>query len=497
VATFTEIQKLQLRERGISEDEAKRQLALLAAPAAYSDIVRPCRIGDGVEAIENERQEPLIALHEAAAGQGRCAKFVPASGAATRMFQDMLSGRAVAAVLEAIERFAFCDGLRAELAFRGYDLDVLKEAGSGAEVVDALLGIDGLGYATIPKGLIPFHRYDDGPRTAFEEHLVEATSTIRDNEGTCRVHMTVSPEHLHGFRLHAERVVPSYEKRLGVKFALGWSVQKASSDTIAAAETGGPFAADDGTLVLRPAGHGALLWNLADLRGDIVFVKNIDNVQPDPLRGDTVRWKKILGGRLVELQRDVFLHVARLRGEPINPEFVNAAAAFASDALGFEVPRADAPPDLRRAAVLRLFERPLRVCGVVRNTGEPGGGPYWTKGRDGRVTRQIVEAAEVDPSSEPKRKEMSEATHFNPVDLVCGVRDVAGEPFDLRAFVDPRAIIVTRKSHQGRELLAFERPGLWNGGMAEWITVFVEVPISTFTPVKTVMDLLRPEHQVA
>jgi len=495
VATFNEIQKLQLRERGIAEDEAKRQLALLASPATYSEIVRPCRIGDGIETIPEERQEPLIALHEEAAGHGRCAKFVPASGAATRMFQDMLSGRSVGEVLEAIDRFAFVDDLRAELTFRGYDLDTLKAAGSGLELVDALLGVDGLGYATIPKGMIPFHRYGEGSRTAFEEHLVEAALTIRDNGGNCRVHMTVSPEHLHGFRLRAERVVPNFEKRLGVKFAVGWSVQKASSDTIAAAVTGGPFVADDGTLVLRPAGHGALLWNLADMRGDIVFLKNVDNVQPDALRGDTVRWKKILGGRLVELQRTLFLHVARLRGEPINPEFVSAAAGFARDGLGLEAPREDAPLDMRRAALLRLFERPLRVCGVVRNTGEPGGGPYWAKGRDGRVMRQIVEAAEVDPHSEAQRGLMREATHFNPVDLVCGVRNVAGEPFDLRAFVDPRAIIVTRKSHQGRDLLAFERPGLWNGGMAEWITVFVEVPISTFTPVKTVMDLLRPEHQ--
>lgn len=495
MATFTDVQKHQLRERGIPEDEAKRQLALMASPPGYLELVRPCRIDDGVEVVLPERQAALTALHDDAAGQGRCAKFVPASGAATRMFQELLNGRAVDPMLDAIEKFAFVDDLRAELAFRGYDLDVLKGAGSGPEVVDALLGVDGLGYATIPKGLIPFHRYEQGPRTAFEEHLVEAAAVVRDNEGTCRVHVTVSPEHLHGFRLHAERVVPTYEKRLGVKFALVWSVQKASSDTIAAAVGGGPFAADDGTLLLRPAGHGALLWNLSDVRGDLVFVKNIDNVQPDGLRTETVRWKKILGGRLVELQRAVFTHVARLKSDPPNPEFVRAASEFAGDALGFDTPRAEAPIELRAAALLRLFERPVRVCGVVRNTGEPGGGPFWTKGRDGRLSRQIVESAEVDPDSEAQRAILREATHFNPVDLVCGVRDVAGEPFDLKAFVDPRAIIVARKSHQGRELLAFERPGLWNGAMAEWITVFVEVPIATFTPVKTLMDLLRPEHQ--
>ena len=486
MAHFTEPQKAQLRDRGISEDEANRQLALLAAPSAHVELARPCRLEDGIETVPRDRQEALILLHDEAARQGRCSKFVPASGAATRMFQDVLTGRGVDALLEGILRFAFVDAVRAELAFRGYDLDVLRGAGSGAEVVDALVGADGLGYATIPKGLIPFHRYDNGARTAFEEHLVEAAGTVRDAEGVCRVRMTVSPEHLHGFRLLAERVVPAYERSLSARFDLAFSVQKASTDTIAGAPSGGPFIADDGGLVLRPSGHGALLESLAEFSGDIVFIKNIDNVQTDAHRGDTLRWKKILSGRLVELQRAVFLHVARLRGRPVNPEFAAEAEAFARKMLGI---------DTQGEALRRQLERPLRVCGVVRNTGEPGGGPFWVRGRDGRITRQIVETAQVDPVSEPQCAAIREATHFNPVDLVCGLLDVDGVPFDLPAFVDSRAVIVTEKSYQGRELLALERPGLWNGAMAEWLTVFVEVPISTFTPVKTVADLLRPEHQ--
>ena len=486
MALFTAAQKAQLRDRGISEDEANRQLALIAAPVAYAELVRPCRLEDGIETIPAERQEALILLHEQAAHQGRCSKFVPASGAATRMFQDVLTGRGVPALLEGIERLAFADALRAELAFRGYDLDVLRLAGSGAEAVDALLGGDGLGYATIPKGLIPFHRYANGTRTAFEEHLVEAAATVRDAERVCRMHLTVSPEHLHGFRLLTARTVPAYEQSLYARFELAFSVQRASTDTIAGTHAGGPFVADDGGLVLRPSGHGALLANLADIAGDIVFIKNIDNVQTDANRGDTLRWKKILGGRLVELQRAVFLHVARLRSRPVDPAFAGEAAEFARQTLGLAA---------EGAALLRLLERPLRVCGVVRNTGEPGGGPFWVRGRDGRITRQIVEPAQVDSSVESQRAAILASTHFNPVDLVCGVRDVSGAAFDLRTFVDPRAGIVAEKSHQGRELLALERPGLWNGAMADWITVFVEVPISTFTPVKTVADLLRPEHQ--
>jgi hypothetical protein len=486
MAQFTVDQKAQLRERGISEDEANRQLALIAAPVAHADVVRPCRLEDGIETIPVERQEALILLHEEAARQGRCSKFVPASGAATRMFQEVLTGKGVAALLEGIDRFAFVDDLRAELAFRGYDLDVLRGAGSGAEVVDALLGADGLGYATVPKGLIPFHRYANGTRTAFEEHLVEAAGYVRDAQRVCRMHFTVSPEHLHAFRLLTERTMPAYEQSLFARFELAFSVQRASTDTIAGMPSGGPFVSDDGRLVLRPSGHGALLDNLGELGGDIVFIKNIDNVQTDPNRADTLRWKQILGGRLVELQREVFLHVARLRSRPVSPVFAAEASEFVRKVLG-----AEAQGD----GLLRLLERPLRVCGAVRNTGEPGGGPFWVRGRDGRITRQIVEPQQVDDRLEPQRAALREATHFNPVDLVCGVLDVSGAAFDLRAFVDPRTGIVAKKSHQGRDLLALERPGLWNGAMAEWITVFVEVPISTFTPVKTVTDLLRPEHQ--
>jgi hypothetical protein len=280
--------------------------------------------------------------------------------------------------------------------------------------------------------------------------------------------------------------VPALERALAVRFELEFSIQKASTDTIAGAPSGGPFIADDGGLVLRPSGHGALLLSLAAFGGDIVFIKNIDNVQTDAHRGDTLRWKKILSGRLVALQRAVFLHVARLRAQPVNPAFAAEAAAFVRATLGIEAAGAE---------LLRLLERPLRVCGVVRNTGEPGGGPYWVRGRDGRITRQIVETAQVDLGSELQSAAIRAATHFNPVDLVCGLKDVEGGAFDLRAFLDPRAVIVSKKSHQGRDLLALERPGLWNGAMAEWSTVFVEVPLSTFTPVKTVADLLRPEHQ--
>ena len=471
--TFSPTQKAQLDERGIAEDEAARQLALLASPPSYTELVRPAVAGDGIERIEPERQEALIATHEQATREGRCAKFVPASGAASRMFQGLRNGTDVRAFLEELPRLPFVDDLRAELAFRGYDLDVLRVAGSEREILDALLGAEGLDYEAMPKGLIPFHRYGDGVRTAIEEHLAEAAETAG------RLHVTVAPEHLHAFRLHADRAAPEN--------GIAWSVQRGSTDTIAGDPAGGPFTTEDGRLLLRPSGHGALLGNLQDVDADVVLVKNIDNVQRKGRREATIRWKKILGGRLIELQRDVHLHVARLRGDAIAASALEEATEFARRSFGIEASAA--------AELLAALDRPVRVCGVVANTGEPGGGPFWVRGKGGRVSRQIVESAQIDPARDDQKAVFRSSTHFNPVDLACGMRDAAGAKFSLKKFVDPGTSIVTRKTYAGRELVALERPGLWNGAMAGWLTAFVEVPTETFTPVKTVMDLLRPEHQ--
>jgi len=478
VPTFTAAQKAQLDERGIAAEEAERQLALLASPPAPIALVRPCVVGDGIERIAPDRREALILLHEQAAAEGRCAKFVPASGAASRMFQSLRSGAGVREFVDALDRFPFVDDLRAELAFRGYDLEVLRVAGSDREILHALFDPEGLDYEAMPKGLIPFHRYGDRARTALEEHLSEAAETVGGQPGASHMHVSVSPEHLHAFRLHADRAMPGH--------GIAWSIQRGSTDTIAGDPAGGPFTAEDGRLVLRPSGHGALLGNLQDVDADVVLVKNVDNVQREGRREVTVRWKKILGGRLIELQRELHVHVARLRGSDAGAEAMREAAAFARDRFGIE---AEGP------TLLSALDRPLRVCGVVLNTGEPGGGPFWVRGAKGDVSRQIVEGAQVDGSREEQRAIFGGSTHFNPVDLACGVRDAAGAKFPLRRFVDAATSIVTRKAHAGRELVALERPGLWNGAMGGWLTVFVDVPLETFTPVKTVMDLLRPEHQ--
>jgi hypothetical protein len=506
---FSEAQKAQLRERGISEDEARRQLALLDAKAAYAEIDRPCRLEDGIEAIPPERQEELILLHEESARQGRCSKFVPASGAATRMFQDLLAcraergaldrgwldaacargrGEAVAlrAFVEGLPQFALAGALDATLRARGGSL-MASAAGPYRPLLDALLDDDGLGYARRAKGLLPFHAAADGARTAFDEHLIEAGRLWRDAAGASRIHFTVSPEHRRDFEARLDSVRAPLERIAGARFDVSFSEQKPSSDTLALDDRGEPFRDSDGRLLFRPAGHGALIENLSERGADLVFLKNIDNVAHERFKEPTVHWSAALMGRLVELQSEARDYLARLeRGEA-------PAAALAFLARAFTAtPQPGANP---RAWAIERLRGPMRVCGMVENMGEPGGGPFWVRGADGEATPQIVESAQADPGSAEHRELFRRGTHFNPVFMACALRDPEGRPCDLARFVDPSAVIRTRKSSEGRALLALERPGLWNGAMARWNTRFVEVPLGVFNPVKTVLDLLRPEHQ--
>jgi hypothetical protein len=406
--------------RGLTVEEVERQAALLRSPPPATRLVRPCTISDGVVRIDESEHGELLSLADEAARAGRLSKFVPASGAASRMFAFLTSGDPddddVRRFRENATTFPFSEG----------ELDAL---------------------AALPKGLLPFHRYADSERTAFEEHLVEAAATVRDARGTCRLYVTVSPEHRSAFEAALENARPRLERETQARFEVSFSEQATSTDTVAFDEFGRLFRDPEGHLVFRPGGHGALLKNLADSNADIVLVKNVDNVVPDDRRGPTVLWKRLLAGYLVRLER-------------------------AS----------------RRA-------RPLRVAGVVKNESEPGGGPFWVEGKDGVTTRQIVESAQVDLANPAQAAVWGAATHFNPVDLACSLRDASGRPFDLPAFVDERAVFIAKKSHEGQALLALERPGLWNGAMALWDTVFVEVPKETFAPVKTVLDLLRAEHQ--
>ena len=451
---------------------------------------------------------------------GRCAKFVPASGAASRMFTALISARgrvdpmtrdALALAAEAgdddarqalafgdnIRRFAFFPALAAAMGDAGLDATSLADRGVYGPLVEYLVGSVGLGYAARPKGLLDFHVCGDGSRTPLEAHLIEAAAFIRDAGGVCRLHLTVSADHLAQFEAGVEAARRDHEARLGVRFDVSLSVQGASTDTVAADLDNAPLRDAQGRLVFRPGGHGALLENLNSLEGDVAFVKNIDNIAPEHLNGPTVHWKRVLGGCLVALQRQVRRHLQALHSRGGEAE-VDDALAFLCDTWGHELP----PPLVGGSRAARLdfaiehLDRPIRVCGMVPNHGQPGGGPFWVRGPGGERDVQIVETAQVDAGAPAQMAILAAATHFNPVDLVCGLRNWRDEPFDLRRFADTDRVFISEKSYEGRPVKALEHAGLWNGGMARWLSLFIEVPPETFNPVKTVNDLLvlEPAH---
>ncbi|MCQ2346144.1 MAG: DUF4301 family protein [Paludibacteraceae bacterium] len=443
MAVFNDKDIAQLSEHGISLEMAEKQMDCFRNGFPQLDIVAPASTSNGILVLTKDEQEMCLQMWQEYVKEGHeIEKFVPASGAATRMFKDLFayidSGvetEPVSLFLSNKEKFAFGPAL---------------DGKEGAEAVRGLLY--DMHYGSLPKGLLLFHSYRDGARTAAQEQLAEAALT-----GACKVHFTVSPEHLPFFRHHIADSLPYFEKKYGVRFDVSFSCQHPDTDTLAANPDATPFRTEDGRLLFRPGGHGALISNLNEQQADVVFIKNIDNVVPDRLKKDTVRWKQILGGVLVAEQQRVF---ARLQAPELSEE--------------------------ERA----LLMRPIRVCGVVKNTGEPGGGPFMVRDADGRIFGQILESGQI---ADPQL--MKRSTHFNPVDLVCAFRMPDGKNYNLLDFVDPDTGFISHKSSNGKELLALELPGLWNGAMSKWNTLFVQVPGSTFNPVKTVNDLLRIEHQ--
>jgi len=494
-----------IRARGITREKVLRQVDLCRLGAAAVTLNRPATVGDGIVRIKGGDQGRFLALHNEAARTGRCLKFVPASGAATRMFKEwhgvfnrggFENREDFESFVKELHRYAFYGDLGAALSSAGRDLGELIARGRGAEILDFILTERGLNYAGKPKALLKFHQYDDEARTALEEHLVEAALYVRSGSGLCRIHFTVSEEHLEPVKELLERVSGLYERRLGVRFDIGLSIQSESTDTIAVDLENRPYRDRDGRLLFRPGGHGALLYNLDRIDGDIVFIKNIDNVVPDRLRDTTVLYKKMIGGYLVLLQSELFGHLRALSDPGAGELAIGQAERFATQGLHRALPSGweGRPLEEQRRVLIEQLDRPIRVCGMVKNEGEPGGGPFWVIGKDGGSSLQIVEEVQVDKGKGNQAAIWALSTHFNPVDLVCGIRDFRGRKFDLERFVDHEQVFVSTKSHEGCDIKALELPGLWNGSMAFWHTIFVEVPIETFTPVKTVGDLLRPTH---
>ena len=517
---FSREDQIQLETLGISEDQVRAQIQIFEKPAFFARLHRPCTAGDGIQKISPEELDRYVKLHEEAAREGRFTKFVPASGAASRMFKLLFEiygqgsppsleeireqaiqgdqrARDFLCFQEGLRRTAFFDDLNVRMGEKGLSAEELLEENRWPEIVRYLLTEEGLNYGALPKGLLKFHRYPSGGRTAFEEHLVEAIHTVRDRQGICRLHFTVSPDHEDAFRQYFGKIRSRYEQPFQCLFDVRFSTQSHSTDTIAVDLESRPFREQDGRLLFRPGGHGALLSNLENIQGDLIYLKNIDNILPDRLRGPTIIWKKVLGGLLVETHETVNRYVRQLTEGSKESGVLEMALDFARNTLLIPEPQAfkQWPVEQKRDFLLKRLNRPLRTCGMVRNEGEPGGGPFWVEGKDGNLSLQIVESAEVDPQSSEQRAIWSSSSHFNPVDLVCAVRDFRGNSFHLKDYVNPEAVFISQKSKDGRDLRSLELPGLWNGAMSEWNTIFIEVPIATFSPVKTINDLLKSEHQ--
>ena len=499
----------QIKARGISEEQVEYQLNQFKTGFPFLKLESAAGIGNGIiSPDEDARKKSVECWNEYKQEGHKVVKFVPASGAASRMFKDMFAfvNAPYDVPTTAFEKEYF-DNIR-KFAFREALCDKCKEnekksirtlldEGNYKAIARNMLAPEGLNYGNLPKGLLLFHEYAEGPRTPMEEHLVEAALYASSN-GEANVHFTVSHDHLELFKQKVAEKADYYANKFGVKFNISFSEQKPSTDTIAVNPDNTPFRNEDGSLLFRPGGHGALIQNLNDIDADVVFIKNIVNVVPVHLKADTVEYKQVIAGILVELQKRAFEYLRLLDTGKYTHEQLEEIIHFLKHDLCCNRTDLKELEDAELVIYLRKkLNRPMRVCGVVKNVGEPGGGPFLTYNQDGTISLQILESSQIDKSNEAYMKMFTEGTHFNPVDLVCAIKDYKGNPFNLPEFVDVTTGFISSKSKNGRELKALELPGLWNGAMSDWNTVFVEVPLSTFNPVKTVNDLLRAQHQSA
>ena len=492
-------------DEGTSASALAKQVERFKNGFPSTRLERACTLNDGIYRIQADDKDELLGCFEEAANEGRFSRFVPASGAATRMFKHLLAKlngeeiseneqEMVQTFMDLLPVFPFYEDLKNAMQKGGENLEDAFANQDYNLILEYLLTETGLNYASLPKGLIPFHNYADGYRTPFAEHIAESEAHIKDRRGMVKLHFTVSPEHEQNIREHVEEVLAQFPDS---RFDIEFSQQSKSSDTVAVDMNNEVFRTGSGKILFRPAGHGALLDNLHKLRGDLVFVKNIDNVVPDTAKDTTLEYKKLLGGLLVKIQEQVFECLNMLENHNCSEFEVAAVSIFAISHLSIHLPDDFGQMSLEeKISLLRVrLSKPIRVCGMVKNEGEPGGGPFWVKGPGGSITPQIVEKSQVDMNDVDQVDIVKSATHFNPVDLVCGMRNHRGEWYALKNFTDPDTGFISVKSRNGRKLKAMELPGLWNGSMADWITFFVEVPLSTFSPVKTVNDLLKEERR--
>jgi len=507
----------QIHSKRIEINEIEEQLNNFKQGFPFALLENAATINNGIKNPKEKEIDDYVGFYDIESKNHHIVKFVPASGAASRMFKSLFSFledfdnsekafkefiadksfNSVFNFINSIKDFAFFKDLKYKMQEDDLDLEdkLLKKEYS--VIIDYLLNTDGLDYGKLPKGLLKFHRYNTYSRMPIEEHMVEASNYGIGKNGNASIHFTVSPEHLDFFKNQINLVKKKYEDEYGISFDISFSVQKSSTDTIAVDMDNNPFREKDHSLLFRPAGHGALIENLNDLNGDIVFIKNIDNVVPDKLKTETTIYKKAIGGILLKLQSSVFSYLELLENNNVNDSLLNEITEFAKTELNIRLP--EKYEDLDRSAKISFLithlNRPIRICGMVKNEGEPGGGPFWVKNSEGEVSLQIVESSQINQNDKTQNDILKSSTHFNPVDIVCGLKNFKGKPFDLHRFIDKNTGFISTKSKDGKSLKAQELPGLWNGAMANWITLFVEVPVITFNPVKVVNDLLREQHQ--
>ena len=497
----------QLAAKGISEEKLNSQLEEFKTGFPFLKLEAAASVGKGIIAPTEADVKQYEEAWEQYKAQGHSiVKFVPASGAASRMFKDMFAFADAdydvpttdfeKKYFDNIEKFAFYDALddacRKNL---GAGVKELIANGRYKDVARNMLNADGLNYGQLPKGMLLFHKYSEGPRTPMEEHLVEG-ALYAASDGKAAVHFTVSHDHLPMFKQRVAEKLDFYASKYGISYDITFSEQKPSTDTVAANPDNTPFRNSDGSLLFRPGGHGALIENLNEISADVIFIKNIDNVVPDRLKADTVSYKQVIAGILVTLQKKAFDYLETLESGTYNHEKLEEISRFVQHDLCCRKADIKELEDADLVIYLKKkLNRPMRVCGVVKNVGEPGGGPFLTYNQDGTVSLQILESSQIDKNNAEYMEMFTKGTHFNPVDLVCAVKDYKGNAFNLPDFVDRTTGFISSKSKNGKELKALELPGLWNGAMSDWNTVFVEVPLSTFNPVKTVNDLLRDQHQ--
>lgn len=501
----------QLKQKGISPQLLDQQLEHFINGFPYLKIKKPATIGDGILRLNKTELDIYKKLYDDF--NENVIKFVPASGAASRMFSFLfdfyengqdhykstseIENKDVRIFFENINQFAFYDELENKLKKNNLSLTELIEECHFKTILRYFLFKDGLNYGDKPKGVLLFHKEKHETRTAFEEHLVEGAHYAIVDNTTAKIHFTISPEHSNLFNDLVKRTLPKFEKLFNIKYEITFSQQKPSTDIIAVDENNKIVRNSDGTMLFRPGGHGALIENLNDLKENILFIKNIDNVVPDRLKEDTITYKKVIAGLLIKYRMRIFNYLIQIESGNYDTSDIKDIIQFIKSELCFipgdEID--DLNLELQANYAFQILNRPIRVCGMVKNEGEPGGGPFWVKHKDGSIDLQIVESSQVNLKDQNQQTILKSSTHFNPVDLVISVIDFKGNKFNLTMFRDPETGFIANKTKDGKTIKAQELPGLWNGAMANWNTIFVEVPISTFNPVKTVNDLLRPEHQ--